>query len=132
MTAIRWARLRAWAMVIAWMGLIFWLSAQPTLPELGPDLADIQDIAGHFVAYFMLAFWLARALRRTPGVRHPRRWTLVLALLYALSDELHQAFVPNRHADPFDVLVDLMGVVTFWIFDFGFWRRWRAGRDGGR
>ncbi len=130
MNVTRGACLRAWLAALGWMALIFWLSAQPTLPDLGPDLTDIQDIVGHFVAYFGLAFWLIRALRRTPAVRHPRLWTFLLALAYALSDELHQSFVPNRHADPFDVLVDLTGVVAFLVFDFGFWRVWRAGGDG--
>ncbi len=125
MTGPRWARVRAWVLVVAWMAMIFWLSAQPKLPNLGPDLTEIQDILGHFLVYAGLAFWLARAFRRTPGVRHPLLWTVVLAMLYALSDELHQAFVPNRHPDPFDILVDFLGVVVFLIFDFGFARRRR-------
>lgn len=120
MTASRRARVQAWALAIAWMAMIFVLSSQPSLPDLGPNLTELQDIAGHFVAYAGLAFWLARALRRTPGVRHPLAWAVVLAMLYALSDELHQAFVPNRHADPFDILVDFLGVITFVILDFGF------------
>lgn len=119
MTASRRARVQAWALVFAWMAMIFGLSAQSRLPDLGPNLIEIQDIIGHFVVYAGLAFWLARALRRTPGVRHPLVWTVVLATLYALSDELHQAFVPNRHADPFDILVDLLGIVTFVILDLG-------------
>ena len=119
MTGPRWARVRAWVLVVAWMAMIFGLSAQSRLPDLGPNLIELQDIIGHFVVYAGLAFWLARALRRTPGVRHPLVWTVVLATLYALSDELHQAFVPNRHADPFDILVDLLGIVTFVILDLG-------------
>lgn len=120
MTASRRARVQAWALVFAWMAMIFGLSAQSRLPDLGPNLIEIQDIIGHFVVYAGLAFWLVRALRRTPGVRHPLVWAVVLAMLYALSDELHQAFVPNRHADPFDILVDFLGVITFVILDFGF------------
>lgn len=113
MTAARRACIQAWMMVIAWMALIFGLSAQPQLPNLGLGPADLQDILGHFLVYAGLAFWLARALRRTPAVRRPLAWTLALAMLYALSDELHQAFVPNRHPDPFDILVDTLGIVAF-------------------
>ena len=59
MTGPRWARVRAWVLVVAWMAMIFWLSAQPKLPDLGPDLTEIQDILGHFLVYAGLAFWLA-------------------------------------------------------------------------
>jgi VanZ family protein len=116
-----------WLAVAAWAALIFALSAQSTLPDLTHGLPDLQDIAGHLAAYAGLASWLALALRRTPGVRHPWRWAFVLTVLYGLSDEFHQSFVPNRHPDLFDVATDMVGAaLALW-----FWRRRSRGRANG-
>lgn len=35
---------------------------------------------------------------------------LALAVLYAVSDEIHQAFVPGRAGSPLDVAIDAVGV----------------------
>ena len=119
MTHHRLGLLAAWLAVGAWAALIFTLSAQSTLPDLTHGLPDLQDIAGHLAAYAGLACWLALALRRTPGVRRPWLWAFVLAMLYGLSDEFHQSFVPNRHPDLFDVATDMVGAaLALW-----FWRR---------
>ncbi|MGB2772082.1 MAG: hypothetical protein WBF31_07160, partial [Anaerolineae bacterium] len=67
MTNQRLSLAAAWLAVIAWAALIFGFSAQSTLPDLTHGLPDLQDIAGHLAAYAGLAFWLALALRRTPG-----------------------------------------------------------------
>ena len=119
MTHHRFSLAAAWLAVVAWAALIFTLSAQSTLPDLTHGLPDLQDIAGHLLAYAGLASWMALALRCTPGVRHPWRWAFVLAVLYGLSDEFHQSFVPNRHPDLFDIATDAVGAgLALW-----FWRR---------
>jgi MYXO-CTERM domain-containing protein len=91
------------------MGLIFLLSSQSRLPDLSRSLSDaLQDVLGHFVAYGTLAllvFWALEAF----DVSRPAFWTLAVILLYGLSDEFHQAFVPGRHPDPFDIATDLAG-----------------------
>ena len=37
---------------------------------------------------------------------------VIVCLLYAISDELHQAWVPGRSCDPLDALADTLGAVT--------------------
>ena len=37
--------------------------------------------------------------------------TLIIGLLYAISDEIHQGFVPDRMMDIMDVLVDSLGIL---------------------
>ncbi len=106
----------AWAAALAWAALIFILSAQSTLPDLTGGLPEIQDIAGHLAAYAGLAFWLALALRLTPGVRRPWLTAFLLALLYGLLDEFHQSFVPNRHPDLFDIATDAVGAALMLWF----------------
>jgi VanZ family protein len=91
------------------MGLIFFLSAQPDLPKPDTGWADLLISSGaHVLLYGVLAILWVRAL----GTRRDAWFlTLVLVALYALSDELHQAFVPGRHPDVLDLICDAVGAV---------------------
>jgi VanZ family protein len=98
-----------WLAVLAWMGVIFFLSAQPQLPHVMPSpLESFQDVLGHFTAYAILAGLLHWALSGM-GARRPAAFALLIVVLYALSDEFHQSFVPNRHPDLFDIATDVVG-----------------------
>lgn len=101
------AWLYRWLPLLAWMGLIFFLSAQPDLPN--PEtgfLGELLSSGAHVFVFGVLAVLWARVL----GAR-PRGWLLAFALtiVYALSDEFHQAFVPGRHSDGWDLLCDALG-----------------------
>jgi VanZ family protein len=97
-----WAR---WLAVVGWMGLIFALSAQPDLPHPASGVLDwVVSSGGHVVEYTVLGALLAWAL--PPG---RAGWAVALAGVYAVSDEMHQAFVPGRTPDPLDLVVDLFG-----------------------
>ena len=100
-----------WAAPVAWMGLIFFLSAQSTLPDLTHGRPDLQDIAGHFTVYAVLGLLWQRALAGA-GVRHAAWWAFAIAVLYGVSDEFHQSFVPGRAPDPFDVATDAAGAAV--------------------
>jgi VanZ family protein len=119
----QWQWLSLWLPVIAWMGLIFFLSAQSTLPHTKSHLADLVLSSGaHVFVFGVLAVLWARAL----GSR-PHTWLLALALtlLYALSDEFHQSFVPGRTPDPVDLLCDGLGAAAgLWLWA-QIQRRWR-------
>ena len=95
------------------MGLIFLLSAQPDF-DMVPDQwqAEPISLAAHALEYGVLALLLYAASRATPILsRHAWQAALLLALLYALSDELHQVFVPGRVADWRDIGADALGAV---------------------
>jgi VanZ family protein len=68
----------------------------------------------------VFAVLVLRALRNETGkkweVRHAVH-TLIFILLYALSDELHQVFVPSRTASFGDVMIDVLGGICgiFWM-----------------
>jgi VanZ family protein len=59
----------------------------------------------------ILALLLWRALATTTRLRRPWAWALVLAILYAVSDELHQGGVPGRYPSPVDVAIDAAGAL---------------------
>lgn len=100
-----------WIAVAAWTAAIYLLSAQSSLPEIMHGWPGLQDIAGHFGVYAVLAL-LWRAALAGAGVRRAGFWALVLALLSGAADELHQAFVPGRHPDLFDVATDAVGAAA--------------------
>ena len=93
------------------MGLIFYLSAQQSV---GPELPNFTRVIAHFSEYALLAGLWAWALEPYLG-RRAILAAAAIAMLYAVSDEFHQSFVPGRDSDPIDVLVDCCGIA------FGLW-----------
>jgi len=95
------------------MTLIFALSATPDLSTgLGPWDTLLRKLA-HITIFGVLWLTLARAARW----RRPILVT-VIALAYAISDELHQSFVEGRHGSPVDVAIDALGIglaVLAWV-----------------
>jgi VanZ family protein len=90
---------------LAVMALIFALSATPDLSSgLGTWDTVLRKLA-HITIFAVL--WLA--LARATCWRRPILAT-VIALLYAVSDELHQSFVEGRHGTPVDVAIDAFGI----------------------
>jgi VanZ family protein len=93
------------------MAIIFLLSAQPGL-RVSDDAAVDRPARtlAHIGTYAVLALLLVRALlvrRRPARIVAGAAW--VVAVLFGVSDELHQAFVPDRTGRPSDVLVDAIG-----------------------
>jgi VanZ family protein len=116
--------LLAWLAVLVWVGLIYWLSSQPdsSLKELGLS-GDLLAIAGHLSLFGILTLLLVLALRRTTSLAHHTvsRLALLLVMLFALSDELHQRSVPGRSSSLSDWLVDVAAallvllLIRWWI-----------------
>jgi len=103
--------LRRWLPPLALMAAIFAVSAQPSLPHVPKDWLDLLlKKLGHASAYGLLAWLYLRALRgNTSAAGRLRLLSLVLAVIYAVTDEVHQSFVPGRHPSPLDVLIDGAG-----------------------
>jgi VanZ family protein len=97
--------LSAWLPVVAWAGLIFTLSS---IPDLGTGLGDwdllLRKLA-HAAEFAVLGVLFLRAVER-PAL------AFLLASAYAVSDEIHQIFVPGRLGSPLDVLIDVAGVAV--------------------
>jgi VanZ family protein len=95
----------AWLPVVLWAALIFSFSA---VPDLGTGLGTwdfvLRKIA-HACEYAVLGLLLYRATRR-------EQLAVLMGVLYAATDELHQHFVPGRHATVRDVAIDAGGVLA--------------------
>lgn len=79
------------------------------------DLVErVVNKGGHVIGYGMLALSYWRGFE----FRGSRRWLAwILAVLYAMTDEYHQAFVPGRFPSLFDVLVydNLGAFMSMWL-----------------
>jgi VanZ family protein len=117
----------AWLLALGWMAVIFTLSAQPSFPLHTETVLDIVlRKLGHFLEYALLGILLFRALAATGIQGRPAHlWALALAVSYAISDELHQAFTPQRTPSTIDVGIDVLGA-TIGVFA---WRTWLQHRE---
>ncbi len=122
-----------WTPALAIMSVIFFLSSKPDfggpawvsalirdLLGEGPLLDGIEWLlpyadayaswAAHFIEYGALGvafYWGIR--RQWPSFRRAALAAWAMVIVYALSDELHQGFVPGRHPDYRDILTDGAG-----------------------
>ena len=105
--------LRLWAPVVLWAAVIFAFSS---VPDLGTGLGTwdlvLRKLA-HAAEFAVLGGLLVRALRNA-------RVALAAGIAYAISDELHQHFVPGRVGSPLDVAIDAVGVAVGVLL----WRRY--------
>lgn len=102
--------LTLWAPVAVYMAAIFYVSSLPDL-----SIPEGIAVSGHSAGYLGLAVVVVRAL--AGGL--PRRISvrvaataLLITVAYAVSDEVHQSYVPGRDADAYDVLTDAIGALT--------------------
>jgi VanZ family protein len=101
-----------WGPVVAQMFLIFRASSIPNLQELP---GRIPDWLGHGIGYAILGVLLLRAIaggRRAGATWTAAAWALAFAMLYGVSDEWHQAFVPGRSPALNDVGADTIGALV--------------------
>jgi VanZ family protein len=105
--------------------LLRWLFPQMTPEHIGQIHYAFRKFC-HLAEYAILAWLLWRAIRK-PEKNNPRPWNwaeagvaLSIVVLYAATDEFHQAFVPTRTAQVSDVFVDACGgaaaLFALWIF----------------
>lgn len=111
-----------WLAVVAWTGGIFYLSHQSE--PAGASVNYAMSVAAHIVVYGGLGTLLCWALAgEGAGPVRTSAWVVgtvafALTVLYGVSDELHQVFVPGRVASEMDVGIDGVGAllgVTTWM-----------------
>lgn len=134
----------AWFLVLACMALIFSFSHQPgeksaeisgevteiiiqTVEKITPKAEVDKDTfhgtlrkSAHFFAYFLLGLLMINALRASNKKGHRGLlWALILCVLYAITDEVHQTFIPGRSGEISDVILDSVGssvgIGLYWL-----------------
>lgn len=102
-----------WIPPLACMLFIFYLSSQSRFTATGEPIEDflIFKIL-HMIEYGVLTGLLFNALFNsvTRNMSRAIRYAGVIAVLYALSDELHQMYVPTRSGTLRDVGIDTIGI----------------------
>ena len=116
-------RLIAWGPAAAWAGVLFFLSAIPGTDH-PPSFFPGEDKVAHLGLYAVLGCALAWGRSRGAGPASGAegaglRLALPMAagLLYGVSDEWHQAFVPGRDVSLGDLAADAVGLALgYWLF----------------
>lgn len=129
---------------VIWMGIIFYLSHQPgnesastsnqvlevifnVLPLSTENEVFLHTVIrklAHFSAYALLSILIYIAYRGKKATL----FTFVICLIFAISDEIHQLFIPGRSGEVRDVLIDMSGVV-FSLMIIYLIRKIRSRRD---
>jgi len=91
--------------IIIWAGIIFLLSSIPNL-ESGLEQDFLLRKIAHVLEYFILTFLLLRAFGNKSIIL-----SIIIAVLYAFSDEYHQTFVFGRHGALKDVGINSIGIL---------------------
>jgi VanZ family protein len=111
--------LRLWGPVIVWMAVIFFFSSRQKV-----EVSDISTInflffkTLHVLEYAVLYVLFFRAVMNTYPKEKRFRWYVAafcLTVLYALTDEIHQTFIPTREGRLRDVIIDAGGAGIAWI-----------------
>ena len=102
----------AWTLTVGYMLLIFLISSIPYIVQPGPLGSREAPIVEHVIEYSVLGFLLLGSFSSTKRTRKQIIFLAVsVAILYGISDEIHQLFVPGRYCDIIDVVANSLGSV---------------------
>jgi hypothetical protein len=85
-------------------------SILPWVQKWLPGLSDFNPM--HYVAYFLLGLTVAFAQGRKAASWRGFALNVAICVIYGLTDEWHQAYVPMRTPDPMDLLHDGIGAAA--------------------
>ncbi|EKE04954.1 MAG: phosphotransbutyrylase [uncultured bacterium] len=107
--------LKFWLPPVLWAGLIFTFSSFPTVKTSEFFLGDfILKKTAHIIEYGVLATLLYRAMINSGVEKKKSMWlAVIIAVLYGITDEVHQSFTPGRGPAVRDVLIDTSGALIF-------------------
>lgn len=103
---------------IIWMSLIFFLSSRENLPDLNKFILNFDKIA-HFLVYFVLGIFLQFFFIINFDLKSKQLYYIIvisIGFTFALSDEYHQIFVPNREPDFYDLIFNFLGIIFSLFF----------------
>lgn len=99
-------------LIIHWVSIFILTS----LPSESLPSVEISDKLNHFLAFFVLGFFLNLTLKYQTKFPNLKKnillITIIIASGYGLLDELHQLFVPGRSAELLDWVADFIGAIS--------------------
>lgn len=91
---------------------IFCVSSISTFPPAVYEITFI-SVAYHIGIFFLFSLFLLAAIKGKGKIKTSHIvLALVISLIYAISDEFHQLFVPNRQCSIIDILFDSTGILS--------------------
>jgi VanZ family protein len=96
---------------LAYMAFIFYMSSGPVTSDTLHEVPDYLLHTSGYVALYVLVFWAVHeGIHPSPG-RGGFWLPAVVTILYGISDEYHQGFIPTRDSSWRDVGADAMGAL---------------------
>ena len=121
-------------LTLLWMLVIFSMSAQPAevsgskssfitvrivslfidnpTQELIDTVETVIRKLCHFLEYALLSVLIYKTLESYGLKKRGCALCIAVSMLYAISDEIHQYFVPGRACRLYDILIDTLGAVS--------------------
>lgn len=114
-------------LTLIWMILIFTMSSfnatessnqSNFIVDIISNIININNIEllsliirklAHFTEYFILGIFVYNAVNSYNKKTYS---AIIICILYAISDEIHQIFVPGRSCQILDILIDSIGSIT--------------------
>lgn len=124
-------------LIVIWMLFIFSMSSQNAgvslntsgntikvvlsiVPKFREQPKEVQDNiveslqiigrkSGHFIGYMMLGVLSMLLLLKFKNINKKPLFAFLICAIYAISDEIHQLFVPGRSGQVRDVIIDSCG-----------------------
>lgn len=105
-----------WLPPIIWMIIIFIMSSRQRISLADTEVENFLIFKSlHVIEYAFLYLLLFRASFKTFSKKITIQTiffiSIVGAILYAISDELHQTFVPTRQGSVRDIFIDTIGIL---------------------
>ena len=101
-----------WLPLVIWAVIIFFFSSKPTIKTSDFFWTDfILKKTAHFGEYLIFYLLLFRTVYYQKKVinRYDYIYPLIFVVIYAISDEFHQSFIPGRESRVKDVIIDSTG-----------------------
>lgn len=124
-------------LVITWMIFIFIMSSFNSaessnqsnfIVNIIANIFNINNISilslivrklAHFTEYFILGLLVYNLIYSNQKKAY---FAIIICVLYAISDEIHQLFVPGRSCQVLDVIIDssgsLLGIILLYIYKY--------------